>query len=103
MAKQRFSLGLAIGALAGLVMGLLTAPKSGKETREDIKRKAGEVKDETVRKAKDAKDKANQFVGSTRKKVDEAVDDAKDKAGELKKRAEGAVDSAKSDLNKRAK
>jgi gas vesicle protein len=42
--------GLFIGALAGVVVGLLCAPKSGKETREELSMKANEfaaqIKDE---------------------------------------------------------
>jgi gas vesicle protein len=34
--------GLFIGALAGVVVGILCAPKSGKETREDLSLKANE-------------------------------------------------------------
>lgn len=34
---KRFAAGAAIAGVAGYVAGLLTAPKSGKETRDDIK------------------------------------------------------------------
>lgn len=45
-----------VGAAAvGFVAGILTAPKSGKETRADIKKKAGEVGSVAARKAQDAK------------------------------------------------
>lgn len=37
---KRFALGTIIAAAAGYIAGLLTAPKSGKETREDIKQAA---------------------------------------------------------------
>ena len=37
---------------AGFAAGILAAPKSGKEPREDIKKKAGELKTETVKKSK---------------------------------------------------
>ena len=35
--------GLALGAVVGVVVGLLLAPQSGQETREMIKNKAGEI------------------------------------------------------------
>jgi gas vesicle protein len=35
--------GLFVGALAGVVVGLLSAPKSGKETREELSMKANEL------------------------------------------------------------
>lgn len=41
-------------AAAGFAAGILTAPKSGKETRADIKKKAGELKTTTVKTAKKA-------------------------------------------------
>ena len=37
---------------AGFAAGILAAPKSGKETREDIKKKAGELKTESQSKLK---------------------------------------------------
>jgi gas vesicle protein len=36
-------IGLGIGILVGAVLGILYAPKSGKETRQEIKTKATEV------------------------------------------------------------
>ncbi len=42
-ATGKIILGTAIAAAAGYVAGILTAPKSGKETREDIKEKAVET------------------------------------------------------------
>ena len=46
-----------VAAAAGFAAGILLAPKSGKETRADIKRKAGEAKDFTVEKAGVVKEK----------------------------------------------
>ena len=40
-----FMKGLLIGGLIGVAVGVLYAPKSGKETREDIARKAEELMD----------------------------------------------------------
>lgn len=44
MKKGKFIAGAIFGIAAGLVAGLLTAPKSGKETRGDIKAKALDLK-----------------------------------------------------------
>jgi len=38
-----FIAGILIGGMIGAVIGILYAPKSGKETREDIARKADEL------------------------------------------------------------
>lgn len=39
---KRFAIGSTIAAVAGYVAGVLTAPKSGKETRQDLKQGANE-------------------------------------------------------------
>src|ERR1700749_2579201 len=36
---RKFAIGAALSALAGYIAGILTAPKSGKETRENIRTK----------------------------------------------------------------
>ena len=48
MSKVRMIAGIAIGAAAGVVAGILTAPKSGADTRSDIKNKAVDLKDDAV-------------------------------------------------------
>ena len=44
----KFAIGMGIAATIGLVKGILYAPKSGKETREDLKKKATDTL-ETIR------------------------------------------------------
>lgn len=53
--------GVAIGAVAGAVAGILFAPKSGKETREDIKKYMHEMKDKIA----DELSKAGDFTKET--------------------------------------
>lgn len=50
--ERNFVLGATIAAGIGYIAGLLTAPKSGKETRQDIKNVALEVKKEAEAKLK---------------------------------------------------
>lgn len=40
-----FLVGFIIGAIAGVAIGFLYAPKAGKETRAILKEKAGQLKD----------------------------------------------------------
>jgi gas vesicle protein len=40
-----FLVGFIIGAIAGVAIGFLYAPKAGKETRSILKEKAGQLKD----------------------------------------------------------
>ncbi len=60
---------LAVGTVAGVVGGLMLAPKSGKETRENIKVKAKEVNEnlkvktvEVKENALEAKDKISKYI-----------------------------------------
>ncbi len=44
MSKGKIIVGTVIGAVAGVITGLLMAPKSGQEIRTDLKAKADELK-----------------------------------------------------------
>ena len=48
MEKKTLIEGFAVGAVAGAIAGILLAPKSGKETRDDIKAELVEIKDKLV-------------------------------------------------------
>ena len=85
MSKTKIVIGAIIGAAAGIIAGMLTAPKSGKETRADLKDKASELKANAARKAEIAKGR-----------VEDVVDDVKAKADTYKERGE----KAKQDLTK---
>ena len=77
-------------AAAGFAAGILMAPKSGKETREDIKRKAGEIKSDAASKADDV-----------RKKAEDVKKDVEAKAKDFTSRAENAVQGARDAFNKK--
>lgn len=51
---QRFAVGIGIVAAAGVATGIVFAPKSGKETREDLKKKALDTV-ETIKKTSQKK------------------------------------------------
>lgn len=46
--------GIGIGAVAGAIAALLLAPKSGKETRDEIRAHLEEIKDSIVKRLQDA-------------------------------------------------
>jgi len=50
------AIGIGVGAIAGAVAGILFAPKSGKETREDIKKYYHEMKDQIAEKVASLKE-----------------------------------------------
>lgn len=49
---KRFALGAIVAGAAGYLAGILTAPKSGKETREDVKNTAVKAKREAEKELK---------------------------------------------------
>ena len=76
------------GALLGLIAGLLVAPRSGKETRENIKKHYGEISDriseELSRLKVITKETYAQVVGSVVHGFVEAKKITSDEAAELK-------------------
>ena len=69
----KVALGVAVGAVVGAAAGVLLAPKSGKETRADIKKKAGEIKIAAGKKAEVLKHDISMFG----KHAENAVEGAK--------------------------
>lgn len=71
---ESFFKGLIVGALGGAIAGILLAPKSGEETREDIKKLALEMKDkavDTYNKARREVEKKVEQVKRAGEKIDE--------------------------------
>ncbi len=95
MTKGKFALGALFGAAAGLVTGLLTAPKSGKETRADLKVKADDIKSDAARKSKQAADKVGTVANEAKDKAEGTIEDAKEKAADFKTRTERVLEGAK--------
>ncbi len=96
---RRIAVGALIAGAAGYLAGILTAPKSGKETRADISDKAKDAKDETLDQLQNlhteldnliqkTKDKTVGLSSQAREEFNDAVvkaKDAKDKTGTLLK------------------
>lgn len=99
--KGKVVLGTVFGAVAGFVTGVLLAPKSGKETRQDIKNTALKTKDAVVDEAEKAKDATVRKANELKNKAEDAVEDVKETVVGLKDRAERAVGSAKKEFNKK--
>jgi gas vesicle protein len=80
---KRLALGAALAAAAGYAAGILTAPKSGKETRADIHQRAVAGKVEAEKQLKKLHTQLNSSIA-----------EAQDRAGELKGRAKSELDDA---------
>ena len=64
-----FAVGFVIGAIAGLAVGFLYAPKAGRETRALLREKAEEVRE----KAGEVTEKAKEAAAEARKRVGEKL------------------------------
>ena len=95
MTKGKFALGALVGAAAGLVAGVLTAPKSGKETRADLKAKADDMKAEATDKADRVKTEADKKVAEVKAQADKLAKDAKATVNDYKGRGERAIAAAR--------
>jgi len=86
---KKFAIGTIVAAAAGYVAGILTAPKSGKETRSDIKdtakkgiaeaeKQLKQLHGELDKLVEETKLKSEDLTGRTRKELDDLVEKAKD-------------------------
>ena len=116
---RKLAIGTALAGAVGYVTGILTAPKSGKETREDIADKAEDLKEGAEEQLQTAHDELNELIATAKNKsvalgskarveFDEAIvraKDAQNKASHVLKavRAGQADDPALNKAVKQAK
>lgn len=81
----------AVGLVAGAIAGIMFAPKSGKETREDIKNYLHEMKDKIAEQLAEVKD-------LTKEKYEEVIENVVGKYKETKKISEEQAVEVKKDL-----
>ena len=65
---------LLTGAAIGAGFGLLYAPQSGKETREQLKEEAGKAKDKLSKEYEDLSSQVSEFADSAKSKFEKRVD-----------------------------
>lgn len=85
MSENRgFLKGLLAGGLIGAALALLYAPKSGRETREDLKRKSRELYDD-----------ADAYLGDMKERAAKIVDEGKQQAELLRQQADAKLREAR--------
>lgn len=72
-----FVMGLTAGLLGGAVLGLLFAPKSGDELREDLQDMARKLPDKINDEIKNPKGKTREFIEKTKYNIESQIDQAK--------------------------
>ena len=79
--SKRFALGAVVGVAAGVIAGMLTAPKSGRETRADIRKKAVDLKNDAEDAARSVKRQADEYIHRTEDALDESASSDRPKKG----------------------
>jgi len=88
MSIGKFFTGFIVGAALGAVAGVLLAPKSGEETRNDISELAKDVVDKTEQTVKDIREKADNIVSDMQTKGDEIMSRIQDMINKQKNEME---------------
>jgi gas vesicle protein len=91
----KFALGAIFAAVGGYIAGILTAPKSGKETRKDIH-------DAAVKAKKEAETQLKSLYIELSKLIDDGKERAKKMQSKAKKEVHDAIEKAQSAKQKTA-
>ena len=97
MAESRlpyFLLGLGVGA----ALGVLYAPRSGEETREDLLNRANEGRDYVRRRTEEGRDYVRRRTEEGREYVERRGAELRDRANEVVDRGRGAVNTQRDQL-----
>ncbi len=96
---EKFAIGTAIAAAAGYVAGILTAPKSGKNTRIDIHSATAKKRSETEHKLKSVHSELSELIDLSKESVDKLQAKASEKLSTTLKSAQSAKDKAREMLS----
>ncbi|MBI2588708.1 YtxH domain-containing protein [Candidatus Saccharibacteria bacterium] len=91
---RKLAIGALIAGIGGYLAGILTAPKSGKETREDIAEKAEDLKDDAQEQLQKASDELGELIKTAKTKTLELGSKARAEFNETVVRAKDAQNKA---------
>lgn len=91
---RKLAIGTALAGAVGYVTGILTAPKSGKETREDIADKAEDLKEGAEEQLQTAHDELNELIATAKNKSVALGSKAREEFNEAVVRAKDAQNKA---------
>lgn len=96
---KKIAIGGAIAALAGFIAGILTAPKSGKETRQDIKDTADKSVAEAEKELKKLHTELDTLITQAKSKRAKLNTKARDELGNLTDAAKDAKEKVREVLS----
>ena len=92
---SEFFKGFLFGGIAGAVIALLYAPKSGKEVRDDIRKISADLTDDAQVTLKSAQQKAEILFEETKKQLEELQKEAESALGDMKKKTADGIEKGK--------
>ena len=95
----KWAIGAVVAGVAGFVTGILTAPKSGKETREDIKNAASKAKAEAEKNLKVLHSELNKAIDEVKAKGEVLSGKAKQEFEEIVEKAKSAKEKVRDVLS----
>lgn len=90
-----FIAGIVIGGLIGAAIGILYAPKSGKETREDLGRKADELLTKAKEEYETAVEKSRKIYEETVQRLKSMEKTAREKAEKVEEKIDAYAEQGK--------
>lgn len=97
---KKMAVMMVMGGIIGAGIALLLAPKSGRETREDISRRAKKVKSQTEETVDELSKNISEMVDTITKKTDDLLDSGKSIAGSARKDLIGLIEEGAAKLEK---
>jgi gas vesicle protein len=98
-AFKRLAIGTLIAGAAGYIAGILTAPKSGRETRQDIKQATDQTIAEAEKQLKKLHTELNELLSEAKKRGKTAQGKAKTELDDLTEKASTAKQKAREILS----
>ena len=99
MSVKKIAIGASLAAVGGYLTGILTAKKSGRETRSDIKNAVQTGRDAAEQQLKESVTELNEALDKAKDLGEDLTSKAKAEAGELVARAKAAKDKAREVLS----
>jgi gas vesicle protein len=96
---KTMAIGAAIAAVAGYITGVLTAPKSGKETRDDIKNTANKGLTEAERELKKLHTELNELITDVKEKGGDLSDKTSKELSAVVEKAKAAKEKTRDVLS----
>ncbi len=98
-----FFKGFLFGGIVGAVVALLYAPKSGKEVREDIRKKSLDLREDAEVRLEFAQKKAEELLQETKLKFEDLRKESESAIKEIQEKATGIVEEGKGTVEKEKK